>query len=114
MKPLMDKNALAELLGVEVSWVEKATAARTLPITWVGRYARYDVDDIAAWLDSQKERPDAAPVLEIFGPKKPKNNPQPRPTKPPKAPKPPAGPAKPKPPAGPRHVDGQSSGEVAA
>jgi len=58
MKPLLDKRRLADLLGVSVSWVEKATAARAIPITWVGRYARYDQDDIAAWLDSRKEPAD--------------------------------------------------------
>lgn len=111
MKPLMDKNQLAELLNVEVSWVEKATSARELPIQWVGRYARYDLDDITDWLDEHKERPDAAPVRGIFGSKRPGTSP-PRPTTPPKAPKPPAGPIKPKPPAGPRRADGQR--EVAA
>ncbi|MFI6161703.1 helix-turn-helix domain-containing protein [Micromonospora haikouensis] len=106
MKPLLDKNGLAELLNVEVTWVEKATAARTIPITWVGRYARYDLDDIAAWLDSCKEQPEAVPALGIVGSKKPNT---PAPSKPPRAPKPPAGPIKPKPPAGPRRADGKAA-----
>ncbi|WP_198141591.1 helix-turn-helix domain-containing protein [Micromonospora sp. ATCC 39149] len=99
----MNKEQLAAALGVEVTWVRDAITARTLPITWVGRHARFDEDDIAAWLESKKERPDAAPVLGIFGPKKP-SSPPPRPTNPPRAPKPPAGPIKPKPPAGPRRA----------
>lgn len=105
MRPLMDKHALADLLGVPVGWVEKATAARELPITWIGRHARYDPADIEAWLDGHKELPSPTPVLGIFGPKRP----TPTPTKPPKAPKPPAGPIKPKPPAGPRRADVQAA-----
>lgn len=103
MDPLLDKHGLAELLNVDVSWVEKATAARAIPITWVGRYARYDLDDIAAWLAANKESPigDLAPVLGIFGPKKPK---PPKVPKPPRAPKPPAAPSKPRPPSGPRRA----------
>lgn len=104
MKPLVDKHQLAELLGVEVSWVEKATTARTVPIAWVGKHARFDLDDIEAWLKGNKEYPEAAPVLGIFGPKKP-----PPPSRPPKAPRPPAGPIKPKPPAGPRRADGRAA-----
>jgi len=99
VRPLLDKRGLAELLGVSVSWVEKATAAREVPITWVGRYARYDQDDIAAWLESRKEPADRPATLSVIGPKRP------TPSKPPAKPKPPAGPVKPKPPAGPRRVD---------
>lgn len=86
MAPLMDKNQLAELLNVEVSWVEKATAARILPIQWVGRYARYDLKDIEAWLESNKEQPGSgvAPVVSLAT-----------------GPRPPAGPAQPPRPAGP-------------
>jgi hypothetical protein len=101
MKPLMDKHALAEMLDVEVSWVERATSARELPITWVGRYARYDEDDIEAWLAEHKEPPvGTRPALQLAGP---------RPSTPPPAPKPPAGPAKPHPPAGPRQLPGRAA-----
>jgi excisionase family DNA binding protein len=106
MEPLLDKNGLAELLNVKVSWVEEATAARSLPITWVGKHARYDRADITTWLAEKKERPAGAPVVGIFGPK---GQARPRPTTPPQAPKPPAGPAKPKPPAGPRKTDGMAA-----
>lgn len=86
MAPLMDKHQLAELLNVDVSWVERATAARDLPIQWVGRYARYDLDDITAWLKSNKELPAGgmAPVVALAT-----------------GPRPPAGPAQPPRPAGP-------------
>ncbi|WP_431895794.1 helix-turn-helix domain-containing protein [Micromonospora haikouensis] len=98
MKPLMNKEQLAAALGVEVSWVRDAITARILPITWVGRHARFDEDDVAEWLAEHKERPAAAPVLGIFGAKPA----PPTPSRPPAAPKPPAGPIKPHPPAGPR------------
>lgn len=106
MKPLLDKKQLAELLNVQVGTVEGLTAAREIPITWVGKHARYDPDEIAAWLAANTERPagDMAPVLGLFGPKKPS---QPQPSRPPKAPRPPAAPAKPRPPSGPRRVDGE-------
>lgn len=85
MQPLLDKHGLAEFLGVRVSWVEEATAARTLPITWVGRHARYDLDDIATWLRTTKEYPAGlAPVIALAS-----------------GPRPPAGPMTPPPPAGP-------------
>ncbi|MEU5721564.1 helix-turn-helix domain-containing protein [Micromonospora sp. NPDC047738] len=59
MNKMMDKAQLAEMLGVPVSWVTKAITARTLPITWVGRYARFDPDDIKAWLASNKSMPES-------------------------------------------------------
>lgn len=106
MSPLMDKHQLAELLNVPVSWVERATAARKLPIAWVGKHARYDLDDIRAWIAKNKEMPadELAPVLGIFRPK-----PQPQPSRPPQPHKPPAAPSKPRPPSGPRRADGQAA-----
>ncbi|WP_025620714.1 helix-turn-helix domain-containing protein [Salinispora cortesiana] len=106
MKPLIDKHELAELLRVEVSWVEKATTARTVPITWVGKHARFDLDDLEAWLKGNKEYPDAAPVLKMIAAAR---KPAPSPSRPPKAPRPPAGPIKPKPPAGPRRTEGRAA-----
>ncbi|KXK63397.1 hypothetical protein AWW66_03525 [Micromonospora rosaria] len=85
MDPLLDKHGLARFLGVRVSWVEEATAARTLPITWVGRHARYDLRDIDAWLGTTKEYPaELAPVIALAT-----------------GPRPPAGPVTAPPPAGP-------------
>lgn len=86
MDPLMDKEQLAELLNVEVTWVRDAITARILPITWVGKHARFDLIDITAWLESNKELPAAvvASVVTLAT-----------------GPRPPAGPAQPPRPAGP-------------
>lgn len=82
MAPLMDKRALAEFLNVPVGWVERATAARDLPITWVGKHARYDHDDIAAWLADNKEQPAELPATLRLVPGQPRPAPPPRPAGP--------------------------------
>lgn len=74
MKPLMDKRQLAEHFGVPVSWVEKQTAARALPIIRLGKYIRYDREAVAAYLADRTEMPasPAAPVAALTrGPRKP-------------------------------------------
>ncbi|HLU75290.1 MAG TPA: hypothetical protein VKZ82_24155 [Nonomuraea sp.] len=66
MEQLLDKQGLADWLNVPVGWVEKATAARQVPITWVGKHARYDPADIRAWLASNKEAPSSPmPALRL-------------------------------------------------
>lgn len=93
MRPLVDKYGLAEFLSISVGWVERATAARELPITPVGKSIRYDLDDIAAWLAIKKEWPKGASLRTAS------------PAVPPlhlvTGPRPPAGPLTPPPPAGP-------------
>jgi excisionase family DNA binding protein len=51
---LVDAAEVAELLSVPVSWVREATRAGQLPCVTLGRYRRYDVDDVLAWVESQK------------------------------------------------------------
>lgn len=84
MEPLLDKTGLARVLNVPVSWVTKAITARSIPITWVGRYARFSQDDVDAILAKGKEPSAEAPTLSLVGHH------------------PPAGPHSPRPPAGPR------------
>lgn len=59
---LMDKAELAEFLGVPKTWVRDAITARSVPITWVGRHARFDLADVEAWLAENKERPAVQPT----------------------------------------------------
>lgn len=47
MDALMNKQQLADRLGVPVGWVTKAITARSIPITWVGRHARFSEEDFA-------------------------------------------------------------------
>lgn len=83
---LMDKDALAEYLDVTVTWVRDAITARDLPITWVGKHARFDPVDIDAWLAGNKEWPIGAGPMRLASIT---------------GPRPPAGPLTPSPPAGP-------------
>jgi hypothetical protein len=45
---LVDKHVAARWLGVSVSWLEKAAAARQVPLTRVANQNRWSADDLAA------------------------------------------------------------------
>lgn len=51
---LLDANEVAELLAVPVSWVRQTTRAGHLPHITLGRYVRYERDDVLAWVESLK------------------------------------------------------------
>jgi excisionase family DNA binding protein len=51
---LVDAQAVAERLGVPVSWVREQTRSGAMPCVELGRYRRYDLDDVAAWLEACK------------------------------------------------------------
>lgn len=51
---LLDAVEVAELLGVPESWVREATRAGQLPCVTLGRYRRYDREDVVAWVQRQK------------------------------------------------------------
>jgi len=51
---LLDANEVAEMLSVPVSWVRETTRAGHMPVVELGRYRRYDRDDVLAWVDSLK------------------------------------------------------------
>ena len=63
---LMDKAELAWWLGVPESWVRDAITARRIPITWIGKHARFSSDDRKAIVAAGKE-PAArtAPVVHL-------------------------------------------------
>lgn len=48
---LLTAGEVAELLSVPVSWVREHTRTGTIPHIELGRYKRYRVDDVQAWLD---------------------------------------------------------------
>ena len=52
---LVDAAAVAEQLGVPVSWVREHTRSGAIPHVPVGRYKRYDLDDVADWIAACKQ-----------------------------------------------------------
>jgi excisionase family DNA binding protein len=52
---LVDAAEVAERLGVPVSWVRESTRSGAMPAVPLGRYWRYDLDDIDAWIASCKQ-----------------------------------------------------------
>jgi len=57
---LYDKQELADWLGVPVGWVRDAIARRVIPITWVGRHARFSPEDRAEIVAAGHENPTPA------------------------------------------------------
>jgi excisionase family DNA binding protein len=48
---LLTAGEVAELLSVPVSWVREHTRSGAIPHLELGRYKRYRLDDVLAWLD---------------------------------------------------------------
>jgi excisionase family DNA binding protein len=51
---LCNANVIARLLNVPETWVREQTRSGAMPHVRLGRYVRYDVDDVRAWLESCK------------------------------------------------------------
>jgi hypothetical protein len=84
MEPLKDKYQLAAHLGVKVGWVTRRITARTIPVTWIGRHARFSEEDIAE-IKAQGKEAQPSPRLTVV-----------------RRGHPPAGPSTPPPPPGPK------------
>ena len=50
----LDVKELAGWLGVEVVFVRRLIAERRVPFVKIGRFVRFDPEEIAAWIDSQR------------------------------------------------------------
>lgn len=61
MTSLMTKEQLADRLGVPASWVRDAITARRIPITWIGRHARFSEANYEAICAAGHEDPVKAP-----------------------------------------------------
>lgn len=48
---LLDARAVAELLGVPVSWVYEQSRRGRIPTVTLGRYRRYRRAAVEAWID---------------------------------------------------------------
>jgi excisionase family DNA binding protein len=50
----LNVEELAGWLGVEVGFVRRLIAERRIPFVKIGRFVRFDPEEIAAWIDSQR------------------------------------------------------------
>ena len=48
---LLTASDVAELLSVPVSWVRESTRSGAIPCVELGRYRRYRLADVEAWLE---------------------------------------------------------------
>ena len=55
MSRLVDAGAIAELLGVPKSWVLESARSGAIPCVRLGRYVRFDLDDVEMWVGSCKQ-----------------------------------------------------------
>lgn len=53
---LLTAEEVAELLAVPVSWVRESTRSGAMPYVALGRYRRYRLDAVEAWLASCSHR----------------------------------------------------------
>jgi excisionase family DNA binding protein len=52
---LVDAQVVADRLAVPVSWVREQTRSGAIPHLRLGRYVRFDLDDVDAWLAGCKQ-----------------------------------------------------------
>ena len=52
---LLDAREVAPRLGVPVSWVRESARSGAMPCVRLGRYVRFDLADVEAWLEECKE-----------------------------------------------------------
>jgi excisionase family DNA binding protein len=50
----LDVEELAGWLGIEVIFVRRLVAERRIPFVKIGRWVRFDPEEIAAWIDSRR------------------------------------------------------------
>jgi excisionase family DNA binding protein len=51
---LVDAQAVADRLGVPVSWVREQVRSGAIPHVRLGRYVRFDLGDVDGWLEKCK------------------------------------------------------------
>jgi excisionase family DNA binding protein len=52
---LLDAHEVAEWLGVPESWVRESARSGAIPSVRLGRYVRFDLGDVEAWIASCKQ-----------------------------------------------------------
>jgi excisionase family DNA binding protein len=56
---LMTAEEAAAFLNVPVSWVRAQARAKRIPVVQLGRYTRFDPDELAAWRRARRAGPSA-------------------------------------------------------
>lgn len=51
---LIGVESLAAWLGVEVVFVRRLVAERRIPFVKIGKFVRFDPDEISVWIDGQR------------------------------------------------------------
>lgn len=52
MERLLTAQEVAQLLNVPVSWVRESTRSGAMPHVELGRYRRYRLEDVEAWVEA--------------------------------------------------------------
>ena len=55
--PLLDVDELARWLGVEVVYVRRLVSERRIPFVKLGKYVRFDPDEVLGWVDGLRVQP---------------------------------------------------------
>ncbi len=58
--PLLNASEAAALLSVPESWVRAEARADRIPHVRLGRYVRFDGDELGDWINRRKQGPRAA------------------------------------------------------
>lgn len=53
LRELMNVEELSNYLNVNISWIYERTSKKKLPFIKVGKYVRFNKDQIDQWLESQ-------------------------------------------------------------
>ena len=51
---LLDAKEIAERLGVPETWVRESARSGAIPCVRLGRYVRFDLADVEAWIEECK------------------------------------------------------------
>jgi len=54
---LLDVEGVAEWLGVEIVYIRRLVSERRIPFVKLGKYVRFDPDEVAGWVDGLRVRP---------------------------------------------------------
>ena len=58
-RPLLDVQDVATWLGVDVVYVRRLVSERRIPFLKIGKYVRFDPDEVLSWMDGMRVHPSA-------------------------------------------------------
>ncbi len=62
VSPLLDARQAAVLLNVPESWLRAEARANRVPNVRLGRYVRFERDELLVWLDGRRHGPRRSPA----------------------------------------------------